>query len=325
MSTASLWRFGHVTALVAVVFSAACGSDRSSGANEDTSEPSQAGNGGNGNGGNGFVVTSGPIPGGGATSDCSDAAKVVYVFSAEKTLYSFQPDKLLFSKVGTPNCPELDAPISMAIDRSGMAWVENLEGKLIKVSTSDASCQGTIVETNGYLGLAFSTDSATSHTETLYAADKGGSAPDHPGTGTFLPRFGTFDLATAKRSIIGEFSGAVSGIGAELTGTGDGRLFGFFGTTSPAMLAQIDRATAQTTEIKTLDGLKNVSGLDFAFAFWGGDFWLFAPTEGSNLRSSVIRVQTSGDGSFSTVLPDVGFHIIGAGVSTCAPVSPVVH
>ena len=47
-----------------------------------------------------------------------------------------------------------------------------------------------------------------------------------------------------KLTTLGDFSGDLQGQGAELTGTGDGRLFGFFTTQPNATLAQIDKAAA---------------------------------------------------------------------------------
>ncbi|MCA9590689.1 MAG: hypothetical protein KC657_35560, partial [Myxococcales bacterium] len=53
----------------------------------------------------------------------------------------------------------------------------------------------------------------------------------------------------------------------------------------------------------------------FAFAHWGGDFWLFTAPQG---KSQVTRLKYD-DGTVETVKTDVGFEVVGAGVSTCAP------
>jgi hypothetical protein len=57
----------------------------------------------------------------------------------------------------------------------------------------------------------------------------------------------------------------------------------------------------------------------WAFAFWGGDFWLFTSPTGPT--SKVDRYRPS-DGTTTTMIPDTGIKIVGAGVSTCAPVVP---
>ena len=65
-------------------------------------------------------------------------------------------------------------------------------------------------------------------------------------------------------------------------------------------------------------GFPDVGDIDtFAFAAWGGEFWLFVRTYGMGSSTDVYRV--TADGTLSRVLEDVGFDVVGAGVSTCAP------
>src|SRR5262249_6533287 len=114
------------------------------------------------------------------------------------------------------------------------------------------------------------------------------------------------------------YSGNLAGEGAELTGTGDGRLFGFF-TTQPATLAEIDKTKGATSSNKSLDGVS--TGNAWAFSFWGGDFWFYT-SDGVN-PSRVTQLKTSGSGELTVSKTDVGgFKIVGAGVSTCAPTTP---
>lgn len=249
------------------------------------------------------------------TAGCSEAAKLVYVLSAENGLYSFAPGSMTFTKIGDISCPGTGGtPNSMAIDRKGTAWVNFSDGALFKVSTKDATCEASTYPTGqeGLLrfGLAFATN-GESQDETLYlAANSGGLTAGGQG-------FWKLDLATMKVTRLGDWSGRLRGESAELTGTGDGHLFGFF-TTSPATFARVDPATGATSSEKTLDGLRNVTA--WAFSFWGGDFWFY--TSVFDEPSKVTRLAMSGDGSLSTVKEDVGFEIVGAGVSTCAPTAP---
>ena len=62
------------------------------------------------------------------------------------------------------------------------------------------------------------------------------------------------------------------------------------------------------------------TALAYAFSFWGGDFWFY--TSGGLGNSQVTRYKYATDKSFSVVVPDTGMTIVGAGVSTCAPVTP---
>jgi hypothetical protein len=54
------------------------------------------------------------------------------------------------------------------------------------------------------------------------------------------------------------------------------------------------------------------------FAFWGGNFWLFTASGGA-AKVDTFDTATS---TTTTVLPNIGFTVVGAGVSTCAPVVP---
>jgi hypothetical protein len=116
---------------------------------------------------------------------------------------------------------------------------------------------------------------------------------------------------------IGPFTGA-SVVGAELTGTGSGQLFAFYSHTAntdpDSFIGQIDKATGAITAESILPGVSQGDG--WAFAFWGGDFYVFVSATGSGF-SDVWRYQPS-DQSVTHLLTMQNI-IVGAGVSTCAP------
>ena len=58
----------------------------------------------------------------------------------------------------------------------------------------------------------------------------------------------------------------------------------------------------------------------WAFAFWGGHFWLF--TNPNMMGSSQVDRYDPSANTTTTEVNSVGFRIVGAGVSTCAPVTP---
>ncbi len=256
----------------------------------------------------------------GATSDgCSDAAKLVYVVSNENDLYSFKPDSLQFTRIGTLDCRAggFATPNSMAVDRTGTAWVNYSDGSLFKVSTKDATCQSTSFQPLQHqferFGMAFSANGAGSKEETLFVVGiTGTTGAANDGQG-----LGKIDLGTFKLDLVGDFSGSLRREGAELTGTGDGKLYGFY-TTVPANLAEIAKDTAATPSPRTLNGVQ--TGSAWAFSFWGGDFWFYTAAAGET--SKVTRLKTATDNSISVVKSNLGFMIVGAGVSTCAPTTP---
>jgi hypothetical protein len=101
----------------------------------------------------------------------------------------------------------------------------------------------------------------------------------------------------------------------ELSGTAGAELRAFFPTGTSPRIARVSPATGEETEainVTGIDGQPNA----WAFAHWGGDFWLFYKSQ-SDPSSCVLRVKRSG--VVEEVLTDTGRYIVGAGVSTCAP------
>ncbi|MEO8874910.1 MAG: hypothetical protein ABI461_04920 [Polyangiaceae bacterium] len=294
-----------------------------SGASTGSGFDGDGGTGGLGDGSSGGTLGGDGSSGGGSGSDgCSDAAKLVYVVDSKNGLHSFDPATLKFTVIGTLNCPTKGGilkdptPNSMAVDRSGTAWVNFGDGELFKVSTADASCTATSYAPSSKTseqrwGMAFSSNTAGSSDETLFAVPNDGSSS---GSGV-----SSLNMSSLKLTTIGDFTDGLSGDSAELTGTGDGNLFAFV-TTTPATLAKVDKtsgATAKADQVK-LTGVD--TGTAFAFSFWGGDFWLY--TSSDQISSQVTQYKASGDKSISVVVDDTGFAIVGAGVSTCAPTAP---
>jgi hypothetical protein len=242
---------------------------------------------------------------------CTAAAKLVYVISEEKDLYSFTPNTLTFTKIGPLDCPgAVGIPVSMAVDRTGTAWINYASGALYKASTTDGKCADSGFAPNqaGFakFGMAFVSDAAGSTNETLFISGLLGT------TGKGL---GKIDTKTLTLTMIHDYPAPLTGVPAELTGNGAGQLFGFFNT-SPATLAQIDGTTAVTSNSQALTTLGASNA--FAFSFWGGDFWLYT-TDGT-VPSKVTQRKSTGE--TAVVKADVGgFRIVGAGVSTCAPLS----
>lgn len=331
----------RVVPFASLVLLAALGCSATSGTNGFTGGHGASGSGasgsgastGAGNGGTGADGTGGEtgFTTGSQTSQpgCSAAAELVYVLSTDNNLWSFAPDQKKFTLIGQLGCnvPAGATPNSMAVDRNAVAWVnyvssdditlEDTGGWVYQVSTTDASCQPsatfTLPSTKWYrLGMGFSTDTAGGTTETLYVTGTGSSTGKSPG-------LGKLDFGTKSLTTIGQFTGdtKLSGQSAELTGTGDARLFGFF-TTTPVRIAQIDPGGAVLSD----DSVSSVpTPMAWAFSFWGGAFYLYTSEDGFT-PSTVTRwdpATKAVDTSYVLTAPMV---IDGAGVSTCAPIGP---
>jgi hypothetical protein len=251
----------------------------------------------------------------GVTGHCLDAAKLVYVVDESYQFSSFDPSTLTFTDLGMLDCPGTtgDTPFSMAVDRAAQAWVLYQSGKIFKVdTTSNIKCTATTFQMGqgGFeqFGMGFAADDVNSDSETLYIA--GGSALDI-GSGSSM--FGKVAFPSLKVSSVGSVDGW-----PELTGTGDAKLFGFYPDTTPAKVSQIDKASGNATMSFPLSSLSGTPEA-WAFAFWGGDFWIFLKRS-SDASTTVYQLKQS-DGSVKAVKSNTGRKIVGAGVSTCAPVT----
>lgn len=236
-------------------------------------------------------------------NDCPDAdSTLVYVITEQNELLSFFPPDATFKKIGTINCPAgMGAtPFSMGVDRKGIAQVLFNDGELFRVSTLTASCQATGFKANSTFtnfGMAYATIGAGPE-ENLFIIGLNGE-------------LGYVNFMTNQPILIGNTQPTLPN--AELTGTGDGRLYGFYAddNTGGTGIAEIDKMNAKVLGADTMPTLSMGNG--WAFAFWGGDFYLFT---GSG-SSDVHRYRPS-DKSLKLVGGYNGL-IVGAGVSTCAP------
>ena len=250
--------------------------------------------------------------GGGTPSGCSVESQFVYVIDDVATLYKFDPPSLVFTSIGTLSCPAGFAatPFSMAVDRLANAWVVFTDGNLFKVDTKTAACAATGFAPNqaGFVtfGMGFSTEGAGSNKDTLFVSDSGftGGTKGLAIVDTqslVLTPVGMYDKANAR---------------AELTGTGDGKLFGAFEGT-PYVVSQIEKSTAKILSQAPQTAIQYAPGSsNFAFAFWGGTFWLFV---GDGTKTDVFNYDPAATTTLKTTVPQV---IVGAGVSTCAPIKP---
>lgn len=247
--------------------------------------------------------------------DCPDAeATLVYVVTTDNELFSFFPTDGSFKFISNIACPAPAgaSPFSMAVDRRGVAQVLFTDDRLYRVSTATGACVATpyVPGQQGFtaFGMGYATNDI-GPTETLFVA---GTRDQVQITSPGLARIDTTNFALSK---VGPFVPDIAR--AELTGTGDGRLFAFYtkgpDNGPPSFIGEINTATAQVvaeTPFPTVD-----QGNGWAFAFWGGDFYMFTDPTGGG--SDVTRYRPS-DNSV-TVVATLPSRIVGAGVSTCAP------
>ncbi len=298
----------------------ACGSDQACEAGGCVAATSGTGGGGGATGGGaggggGFTGTG--VDGG--LEDCSAAAKLVYVIDSNRTLSSFDPAKVgtgssPFSELGRVTCAAQTGaePFSMSVDRDAVAWVIYDSGELFTVPLTQlplACTKTTFARQNNVakFGMGFVSNAPGSRDETLFIS---GSDTSSSLTTT---KFGTLGTTPPYAvTVLGTLSGA-----PELTGTGDAKLWAFFPNLSTPQVARLDKASGaklQTFSAATLSG----DPLAWAFAFWGGDFWIFL--ERTSDASTNVWKMNGQTGAVTRAVPSTGRRIVGAGVSTCAPV-----
>lgn len=236
--------------------------------------------------------------------DCTATDDLVYVLErAESRLYTFDPDARAFTSVGRVSCGTSQTPASMAVSRGGVAYVRYADNAVYAVDLATMACSPTTYSDRrtGFdaFGMGYATDTADTWREQLYVANEGSVGVLDPATWTIAP--------------LGRLPSQ-----SELTGNADGELWAMLPLETPAQLARVDTTTGATAETVSLRGFPDPSNIDtFAFATWDGRFWLFVREYGMGSSTDVYEV--SRVGVTSKVLANVGFDVVGAGVSTCAP------
>ena len=270
--------------------------------------------------------------GGGPDDSCGTAGNdLIYVVDKNYRLLSFDPRKLdtgddPFALIGDLDCPASASwpdwndggpatPFSMSVDRNGMAWVLYTSGQIFQVSISDASCSESGFQRGqrGFelFGMGFSSDSEGSSAETLFIAG-GGAAQDRTGDLGRVPP-DTMSVAMVGGLPDSEFP-------PELTGTANAELYAYFPGEWDSWVARLSKDSAGQEQSWDLDPISG-QPRGWAFAHWGGKFYIFISTEGAfgGIRSQV-KVLDPASGNETTAISNSHYMVVGAGVSTCAPV-----
>jgi hypothetical protein len=192
----------------------------------------------------------------------------------------------------------------MAVTRSGIAFTNFTDGNLFEISTENAACKATTyvpkqggVTTYG-MGYAGLPDGG----EALFVSENGTK---------FALGLGMIDTTTFTLDFIAQFQ--PQQFDCELSGTGAGQLFGFCPFATGSFLIEINPDNGAVTSSTQLSA--GSSGSSFAFAFWGGDFWIFT----GNGQSTVTEYDPIAKKESNVTTAPI--EIVGAGVSTCAPLS----
>lgn len=240
---------------------------------------------------------------------------LVYTVDSNNTFSQFDPSTKTFTDLGQLNCPASGGatPFSMGVDRNAIAWVLYSDGELFRVdTTAQLACTATGWHSSNGLtqfGMGFSTNTAGGTDDTLFVA--GGSS-----VGASTAKLAKLDTSAFTATTVGTVQGW-----PELTGNSNGELWGWFpsdqlGTTTPSV-QKLDKTTGNPITTYMLPSLQ-APPTAWAFAFWGGDYWIFLATDTSP-TTTVYQIDGT-NGQIKGMTPTNTRTIVGAGVSTCAPV-----
>lgn len=244
------------------------------------------------------------------TNTCAvKGVELVYVVDSGHNLLSFDPQQLPddpFRMIGKLTCETAGQPFSMAVANDGIAWVLYNTGRIYRVSILDAHCTkaGDPADGPETFGMGFAADGPTS--EKLYLAGNDSSQKlavlDTTATSATWQPIATIEAGQKQNP--------------ELTGTADGALFGYFpDEVSGGFVQQLDANTGKTIGARMKLGTKGGEVEAYAFAHWGGVFYVFTTVDHTNMVHAVHRKT----GTYELVLPRTPYEVVGAGVSTCAP------
>lgn len=210
---------------------------------------------------------------GGEACECLEGPHLdhIYLISDDGEIWTYDPDGDEYEFVVGPVCAGA-TPYSMAVDTAGVAWINLIDSMgVMNLDLLDpGGCtESPYVRTNpdfGLFGMSFASNSATDFCSDLYVMTYSGDGEFNEG-----PDLGLLGVIDPASGDIRELA-TTNFDGGELTGTGDGRLFGFAGD-DPVKLVEYDRATGALLDTIELTGVQKTNAS--AAAFYAGDIWLF--------------------------------------------------
>ncbi|MBL9043515.1 MAG: hypothetical protein JNM83_18015 [Myxococcales bacterium] len=245
------------------------------------------------------------------------ASEFVYLLDSNNQLLSFEPRNdtapNAVKVIGKITCPTTSAPNSMSVDRRARAWLNYDDGKLYKIPTNnptacaDSGYKTGVVPTPK-VGMGFVSDTAGSKAESLFLASFGSPSQ--------LWKLNPLDAAPIVATRVGTFP--ASPTSPEMTGTGAAELYAYFPATDAShRIIRVNKTSGQAELTYPLPPLASSPGA-WAFAQWGGRFYVFV-TESSVSRVYRYDPAAAAGTQWIRVQDNLTTRIVGAGVSTCAP------
>ena len=243
------------------------------------------------------------------SAGCDLDAQHIYLLRNGGELLKFDP------REGVSSIASLDLdvvgscfgiPFSMSVDRTGRAWILSfLNGNIYWIDLKTGECTDSNYQLSGpvndLFGMGFASDTNDPMRESLYVASASSVL--------MRPSLRAIDPETGQLRMIGDIAKG----GFELTGTSEGRLFAY----SPEAGLVLELDTNQGEELRRWAVPRSFSPTAWAFAHWGGLLYMFVTAVDSGNKIFQLDPET---GQTETLEENGDYEIVGAGVSTCAPV-----
>ncbi len=105
----------------------------------------------------------------------------------------------------------------------------------------------------------------------------------------------------------------------ELSGTGNGLLYAY--SIESGVVSRLNQRSGALEKQYRTTAVDSTGSSAFAFAHWGGDFFIFTATGDRSLRDSKVTRYSPSTDTSEVVIERTGMVVVGAGSSTCAPTS----
>ena len=235
-------------------------------------------------------------------NDCKGLEDAIYVIDKEtESIHYYDTREAVFQHVGDLDCGQFAGrPASMSIARDGFAYVRYYDDTLYSVNLGTMGCEETDYESDfGHFGMGFATTSANGWQDELFVANRS--------------QLARLNVANWTMENVGRLPSQ-----SELTGNRLGQLWAILPLETPTRVVELNKVNARIERSINLERFPNPYTIDtFAFANWGGDFFIFVRQNGMGESTKVLRV-SGRDGSMQVEAEDTDMNIVGAGVSTCA-------
>lgn len=259
------------------------------------------------------------------------ASSFVYLLSSEQpeedpeaypvaSLHRLDPETLEVTDLGALDCGAMAISLALAQDESlwSIMYDPTLDATLLVHIDPDTLACERVNDSwpDGFrpLGLAFAGND--DGTETLYTGGFDPAVFSNPSTLFTSPhQIVRVGLEPLDVKLMGPTELVPNEYyqGADLVGTGDGRLLGLY--SNIAHIVEIDPTTPSITSAQEV-GIS--LGSPWALTQWKGSAWIFEGGE----NGSTVRAFDLSTGELRPVSDGIGVNVVGAAASTCAPFTP---